>query len=126
MTKRTKASKIKLESDAWPRFERFIRDIAKAGGNGERIRNVGSVAHQSADFDILTRSDTPSEGKSPCVETMPFHWEILVRLRPPKNVPSVVIYSSKFTNAWKRANGKGRGDGLAERLQRHEGELLAD
>jgi hypothetical protein len=32
MTKRSaKAHDIELVPDAWPRFERFIRDIAKAG-----------------------------------------------------------------------------------------------
>jgi hypothetical protein len=31
MTKRPKASEIELHPDAWLRFERFIRDVAKAG-----------------------------------------------------------------------------------------------
>jgi hypothetical protein len=31
MTPKVKTDAIELEPDAWPRFERFIRDIAKAG-----------------------------------------------------------------------------------------------
>jgi len=30
-TDRTKSAGVELEADAWIRFERFIRDIAKAG-----------------------------------------------------------------------------------------------
>jgi hypothetical protein len=31
MAKRAQAKEIELEPDAWPRFERFIRGIVKAG-----------------------------------------------------------------------------------------------
>ena len=31
MKKSQKATGVELQPDAWPRFERFIRDIAKAG-----------------------------------------------------------------------------------------------
>jgi hypothetical protein len=31
MAKRIQAQEIEFHPDAWPRFERFIRDIAKAG-----------------------------------------------------------------------------------------------
>jgi hypothetical protein len=30
-TKSVKSAEVELEPDAWPRFERFVRDIAKAG-----------------------------------------------------------------------------------------------
>ena len=40
---KAKASKkgIELHDDAWPRFERFIRDIAKAGPQHRKAKSKG-------------------------------------------------------------------------------------
>jgi len=40
-SKKTQTSDIELVSDAWPRFERFIRDIAKAGPQHRKAKPKG-------------------------------------------------------------------------------------
>jgi hypothetical protein len=42
---KAKASKkaIELHEDAWPRFERFIRDIAKAGPQHRKAKPKGKT-----------------------------------------------------------------------------------
>jgi hypothetical protein len=35
---------VKLEPDAWPRFERFIRDIAKAGPQHRKAKPKAKTA----------------------------------------------------------------------------------
>lgn len=42
----TKNKKIELEPDAWPRFERFIRSIAKAGPQHRAARKSTNKAQK--------------------------------------------------------------------------------
>jgi len=53
MGNRKVRDEIELEPDAWPRFERFIRDIAKAGPQ-----------HRAAKGKKATPSRAKSPGKS--------------------------------------------------------------
>jgi len=41
MAKPARVKEIELEPDAWPRFERFIRDIAKAGPQHRKSKPKG-------------------------------------------------------------------------------------
>jgi hypothetical protein len=42
-----KAHEVELEPDAWPRFERFVHDIAKAGPQHKAVKAATKVKRRS-------------------------------------------------------------------------------
>jgi hypothetical protein len=47
-TKKAALEAIELEPDAWPRFERFIRDIAKAGPQHRTVKKPSARGKQAS------------------------------------------------------------------------------
>jgi hypothetical protein len=64
-----KASAIELYADAWPRFEQFVRDVAKAGPQ-HRTTKAKSKAGQESPAKKQTKARIGEERSRPNLK----HW----------------------------------------------------
>ena len=55
MVARSKVKDIELHPDAWPRFERFIRDIAKAGPQHRKGKPRGKSGKNPAKWKVVRK-----------------------------------------------------------------------